>query len=296
MAKTIEEKTVKHISITSILANFFLSIFKFFAGIVGHSEALVSDAIHSLSDIFSTIIVIIGIKIASKAPDSHHQYGHERFESVTAIILSIILAITGIGIGLNGYNKIITKSYLAAQSPTFLALIAAITSIIIKESMYWYTRSGAKKINSGALMADAWHHRSDALSSIGSMIGIIGAQNGYAILDPIATLVICVFILKAAFDIFKDGIDKMVDSSISNQDLDHIRKEVMEVAGVIDIDLLKSRQFGNKCYIDVEIAVKGDLTLVQAHEIAANVHENIEEKFHDVKHCMVHVNPYKGTK
>ena len=294
MAKTIEEKTVKHISITSILANFFLSLFKFFAGIIGHSEALVSDAIHSLSDIFSTIIVMIGIKIASKAPDSHHQYGHERFESVTAIILAIILAITGLGIGLNGFNKIVSKSYINALMPTNIALIAALTSIIIKESMYWITRSGAKKINSGALMADAWHHRSDALSSVGSLIGIVGAQIGFAIMDPIATLVICLFILKAAFDIFKDGINKMVDASISNKDLDHIRKEVMEVNGVIDIDLLKSRQFGNKCYID--IAVKGDLTLVQAHEIAANVHQNIEEKFHDVKHCMVHVNPYNDAK
>ncbi|MCY1152202.1 MAG: cation diffusion facilitator family transporter [Sphaerochaetaceae bacterium] len=292
MAKTIEEKTVKQISTVSILANFLLSIFKFFAGIFGHSEALVSDSIHSLSDVFSTIIVIIGIRIAGKAPDKHHQYGHERFESVTAILLAIILAMTGIGIGLNGFNKITTQSYLDSQMPTLIALIAAITSIVIKESMYWYTKIGATKINSGALMADAWHHRSDALSSVGSLVGIIGSQNGYAILDPIATLVICVFILKAAFDIFKDGINKMVDASISNKDIDHIRKEVMEVDGVIDIDLLKSRQFGNKCYIDVEIAVQADLPLIEAHEIAASVHHNIEEKFPNVKHCMVHVNPY----
>lgn len=293
MAKTIEQKTVKQISTVSIFANVLLSIFKFFAGIFGHSEALVSDSVHSLSDVFSTIIVIIGIRIASKAPDRHHQYGHERFESVTAILLAIILASTGIGIGLNGINKIVSQSYLNAQSPTTIALIAALTSIIVKEAMYWYTKIGANKINSGALMADAWHHRSDALSSVGSLIGIIGAQNNIPILDPIATLVICLFILKAAFDIFKDGINKMVDASISNKDIDHIRREVMEVEGVIDIDLLKSRQFGNKCYIDVEIAVQGDLPLIEAHEIAANVHQNIEDKFPNVKHCMVHVNPYK---
>lgn len=294
MQKTIEEKTVRNISTTSIISNFILSFFKFFAGFLGHSEALVSDSIHSLSDVFSTIIVIIGIKISQKAPDSHHQYGHERFESVTAIVLSIILAITGIGIGASGLNRLTTQTYLNAKTPTTIALIAAITSIIIKETMYWYTRFGAKKINSGALMADAWHHRSDALSSIGSLIGIIGAQNGIPILDPIATLIICLFILKAAFDIFKDGINKMVDTSISNKVLDDIRKEVMDIKGVKDIDLLKSRQFGNKCYIDLEIAVKGTLTLIEAHNIAANVHSNIEKKFPDVKHCMVHVNPYKN--
>ncbi|MGD1823386.1 MAG: cation diffusion facilitator family transporter [Pleomorphochaeta sp.] len=293
MAKTIEEKTVKHISTTSIIANLLLSIFKFLAGIFGHSEALVSDSIHSLSDVFSTIIVIIGIKVSSKAADNHHQYGHERFESVTAVLLSIILAITGLGIGYSGLTKILEKSYLNAQLPTTIALIAALTSIITKESMYWYTRFGAKKINSGALMADAWHHRSDALSSVGSLIGIIGAINGFPILDPIATLVICIFILKAAYDIFIDGINKMVDTALPSKILDNIRKEVMEVNGVKDIDLLKTRQFGNKSYVDVEISVDGNLRLEDAHKIAAKVHHNIENKIPNVKHCMVHVNPYK---
>lgn len=293
MKKTIEEKTVKHISTTSIFANIVLSIFKFFAGIFGNSSALVSDSIHSLSDVFSTIIVIIGIKISSKAPDSHHQYGHEKFESVTAVLLSIILFITGLGIGYNGFTKIIEKSYLNSEIPTKIALIAALTSILVKEFMYWYTRYGAKKINSGALMADAWHHRSDSLSSIGSLIGIIGAINGFPILDPIATIIICVFILKVSFDIFKDGINKMVDTSLPKKVLDNVRKEVMEVEGVKNIDLLKSRQFGNKSYIDIEISVDGSLKLENAHNIAADVHSKIEIKFPNVKHCMVHVNPYK---
>ncbi len=293
MTKTIEEKTVKKISITSIIANIALAIFKFFAGLFGNSAALVSDAVHSLSDVFSTIIVIIGIRISSKAPDNHHQYGHERFESVTAIILSIILAITGLSIGFNGFSKIVEKSYIEAKIPTTIALIAALSSIIVKEAMYWYTRYGAKKINSGALMADAWHHRSDSLSSIGSLIGIIGAINGYPIADPIATLVICIFILKAAYDIFVDGINKMVDTALPENIISNIKSEVLSVEGVIDIDLLKTRQFGNKSYIDVEIAVDGKLSLEKSHEIAAHVHKNIEQKFPTIKHCMVHVNPYK---
>ncbi len=293
MNKTIEQKTVNQISAISILTNILLSAFKLVAGIVGNSEALISDAVHSLSDVFSTIVVLVGITFSSKAPDSRHQYGHERFESVTAIILSIILAVTGVGIGINGFNKIVSKSYLAAPLPTTLALVAAITSILVKEAMYWYTRHGAKKINSGALMADAWHHRSDSLSSVGALIGIIGAQNGFAILDPVATLVICFLILKVALDIFKDGINKMVDASIDKKDIKLIKKEIMKVDGVRKIDLFKSRQFGNKSYIDVEIAVDGNLLLTQAHDIASTVHENIEEKFPSVKHCMVHVNPYK---
>ena len=252
-----------------------------------------SDAVHSLSDVFSTIIVIIGIRIASKAPDSHHQYGHERFESVTAILLAIILAITGLTIGGNGLSKIVEKTYINSELPTTIALIAALTSIIVKEAMYWYTKYGAKKINSGALMADAWHHRSDSLSSVGSLIGVVGAINGYPIFDPIATLVICVFILKAAYDIFVDGINKMVDTALPDKIIENIKKEVLSVDGVMDIDLLKTRQFGNKSYVDVEIAVDGKLSLEKSHEIAAHVHKNIEQKFPTIKHCMVHVNPYK---
>lgn len=284
------EKIAMKVSIISIIANVVLAAFKLVAGILAHSSAMVSDAIHSASDVFSTFVVMIGIKIASKEPDEEHPYGHERMECVAAIILATILCITGLGIGKNALEHI-TGNSSEVSVPGVLALIAAIVSIIVKEAMFWYTRHYAKKIDSGALMADAWHHRSDALSSIGAFIGIIFARMGYVMMDSIACLVICVFIVKAAYDIFKDAIDKMVDKSCSLEVEAEIRTIVMSVDGVKGIDSLSTRLFGNKMYVDLEIRADGEKTLNETHEIAEAVHDSIEAQFEKVKHIMVHVNP-----
>ena len=284
------EKTAMKVSIISIIANVVLAAFKLVAGVFAHSGAMISDAIHSASDVFSTFVVMIGIKIASKEPDEEHPYGHERMECVAAIILATILCITGLGIGKNALSNITGNSDEMAV-PGMLALIAAIVSIIVKEAMFWYTRHYAKKIDSGALMADAWHHRSDALSSIGAFIGIIFARMGYVMMDSIACLVICVFIVKAAYDIFKDAIDKMVDKSCSLEVEAEIRTIVMSVDGVKGIDSLSTRLFGNKMYVDLEIRADGEKTLNETHEIAEAVHDSIEAQFEKVKHIMVHVNP-----
>lgn len=284
------EKIAMKVSIISIIANVVLAAFKLVAGILAHSSAMVSDAIHSASDVFSTFVVMIGIKIASKEPDEEHPYGHERMECVAAIILATILCITGLGIGKNALEFIKGNSS-EVSVPGMLALVAAIVSIIVKEAMFWYTRHYAKKIDSGALMADAWHHRSDALSSIGAFIGIIFARMGYVMMDSIACLVICVFIVKAAYDIFKDAIDKMVDKSCSLEVEAEIRTIVMSVDGVKGIDSLSTRLFGNKMYVDIEIRADGEKTLNETHEIAEAVHDSIEAQFEKVKHIMVHVNP-----
>ena len=284
------EKMAMKVSIISIIANVVLAAFKLVAGVFAHSGAMISDAIHSASDVFSTFVVMIGIKIASKEPDEEHPYGHERMECVAAIILATILCITGLGIGKNALSNITGNSGEMAV-PGVLALIAAIVSIIVKEAMFWYTRHYAKKIDSGALMADAWHHRSDALSSIGAFIGIIFARMGYVMMDSIACLVICVFIVKAAYDIFKDAIDKMVDKSCSLEVEAEIRTIVMSVDGVKGIDSLSTRLFGNKMYVDIEIRADGEKTLNETHEIAEAVHDSIEAQFEKVKHIMVHVNP-----
>lgn len=284
------EKIAMKVSIISIIANVVLAAFKLVAGILAHSSAMVSDAIHSASDVFSTFVVMIGIKIASKEPDEEHPYGHERMECVAAIILATILCITGLGIGKNAL-EFITGNSSEVSVPGMLALIAAIVSIIVKEAMFWYTRRYAKMIDSGALMADAWHHRSDALSSIGAFIGIIFARMGYVMMDSIACLVICVFIVKAAYDIFKDAIDKMVDKSCSLEVEAEIRTIVMSVDGVKGIDSLSTRLFGNKMYVDIEIRADGEKTLNETHEIAEAVHDSIEAQFEKVKHIMVHVNP-----
>ena len=279
------------VSVISIIGNVFLSIFKFIAGIIGKSNAMISDSIHSLSDVLSTIVVMIGLKIASKKEDVSHPYGHERIECVASFILAIFLFITGLGIGWMGIKTIFFENYSEIKTPTLIALIAAIISIITKEAMYWYTRSVAKKIKSDALMADAWHHRSDALSSIGSLIGIGGAMMGFKLLDSIASIIICLCIIKVSYDIFMDSVDKMVDKACNSDFINKICDLVLSTNGVLNIDLIKTRLFGNKIYIDLEIAANQDLTLKEAHEIAQEVHDNIENNYEDVKHCMVHVNP-----
>lgn len=288
-----EEKIALRVSRNSIIINLFLSLVKFITGLLGHSGAMVSDAVHSASDVFSTFVVIIGVKMANQESDKKHQYGHERLESVASILLAAVLAVTGLGIGYQGIRTIISGTEGEnLVVPTMLPLIAAIVSILVKEGMYWYTIRAAKRIHSDALKADAWHHRSDALSSVGSFIGILGAQMGFPILDPIASVIICVFILKAVYDIFMDAVGKMTDEACDDKTVEAICGVAKRQAGVVRLDDVKTRTFGNKAYVDIEISVDGDMTLWEAHEIAERVHEQIEVNFTNVKHCMVHVNPY----
>lgn len=287
------QKVANRVSSVSIVQNVFLSIFKLIAGIVAHSNAMISDAIHSASDVFSTIVVIIGVKLSARDSDKEHPYGHERMECVAAIILAIVLFITGLGIGIQAFTDIVQGNYETLAMPGILALIAAIVSIVTKESMYWYTRHYAKQIDSSALMADAWHHRSDAFSSIGALVGIAGARMGFPIMDSIASLVIFVFIAKAAYDIFMDAMNKMVDRSGDEQTEKEIHNIVASHEEVLRIDLLQSRVFGNKIYVDLEIGLNGSYTLEKAHDIAEDIHEDIERDLPKVKHVMIHVNPVK---
>ena len=288
-----ERKIANKVSFITILGNVLLALFKLMAGIIANSSAMLSDAIHSASDIFSTIVVIIGIKMASKKADKEHPYGHERLECVAAILLSAVLFITGLGIGTESLKTILSRNYTKIVVPGILALVAAIVSIVMKEGMYWYTRYYAKKIDSGALMADAWHHRSDAFSSVGALIGIVGARLGFPIMDSIASLVIFVFIIKAAIDIFKDAMDKMIDRSCDEETENQIYACVLNNKDVRGVDMLHTRIFGNKIYVDIEIQVDASYTLKKAHGIAKEVHDDIEENFPKVKHIMVHVNPTK---
>ena len=288
------ERVATRVTMVSIIGNLVLSGFKLLAGILAHSGAMVSDAVHSASDVFNSIVVIIGVKFSSKDSDREHPYGHERFECVEAIILSVLLLITGLLIGANAVTNILGGHYEDLAIPGILALVAAVISIITKEAMYWYTKIYAKRIDSSALMADAWHHRSDALSSIGALIGIAGARMGFPVLDPVASIVICIFIIKAAIDIFMDAINKMVDHSCDEAAENAMRDCAASLDGVLGVDFLQTRVFGNKIYVDIEISADGSISLNEAHRIAEKVHDQIEEKFPKVKHIMVHVNPYQG--
>ncbi|MCM1133361.1 MAG: cation diffusion facilitator family transporter [Ruminococcus flavefaciens] len=285
-----EDIAVK-VSAVSIVGNIALSLIKFFAGIFAHSGAMVSDAVHSASDVFSSIIVIIGVKMSAKKSDREHPYGHERMECVAAIVLAVVLLVTGLFIGNSTLESIRDINSAEVVVPGKLALAAAVVSIVTKEAMFWYTRHYAKILDSGAVMADAWHHRSDALSSVGALIGIAGARMGLPVLEPAASLLICAFILKASYDIFRDAIDKMIDHSCDYQTECQIRDCVLEQVGVNDIDLLQTRIFGNKIYVDIEISMDGNKSLAEAHATAEKVHSEIESNFPKVKHIMVHVNP-----
>lgn len=289
---TLNEKTViRNLSLVSIIGNVILSGIKLFAGIYGKSGAMISDAIHSMSDIVTTIIAFFGVKISQKTADKMHPYGHDRIECVASLLLGLILLVTGIGIGKAGVDNIIAGNYESLAVPEPIALVAAIISILGKEAMYWYTRHYAKLINSAAFMADAWHHRSDAFSSVGSLIGIGGAMLAFPIMDSVASVAICLFILKVAFDISWDALKKMLDTSCGETYEKQLTEFIEAQDKVVRVDLLRSRMFGNKVYIDLEISVDGNKPLHEAHEIAERVHENVEKNFSEVKHIMIHVNP-----
>ncbi|MCL2840381.1 MAG: cation diffusion facilitator family transporter [Defluviitaleaceae bacterium] len=285
------EQIALRVARNSIIINVGLSAFKLFAGIFGQSAAMVSDAVHSITDLIGTVIAIIGIKLANKKPDKEHPYGHERFESVATLALAALIAVVGMGIGWSGVQTILSGEYEGIAIPGVLALVAAVASIGIKEAVFWYVRATAKKIDSSALMADAWHSRADGLSSIGSFIGILGARMGFPILDSVAAIVICGFILKTAVTITLDAIGKMTDRACDDETVNAMRKVILSQESVEGIDLLRTRIFGNRIFVDVEIAVNASLSFTEAHKISHDVHDEIESQFPKVKHCKVHVNP-----
>jgi cation diffusion facilitator family transporter len=279
---TVLRQTVMRVSVISIAVNIGLSLLKLFAGVVAHSGAMISDAIHSASDVISTIIVMVGVRISSKAEDSEHPYGHDRMECVASLILAALLMDTGLLIGRSGVLVIAGHKKIAV--PGMLALAAAVISIGVKEWMYWFTIRAAKRVNSGALKADAWHHRSDALSSVGALVGV-------PVLDPIAEVVIAVMVIKVGFDIAKDSVNKMIDRSVDDKTMDEIYRAAKHHPGVVRVDDLRSRTFGSRFYVDLEIAVDHTLDIQRAHAIAESLHDELEARYPRLKHCMIHVNP-----
>ena len=264
---------------------------KLLAGIAGHSGAMVSDAVHSLSDVGTTAIAFLGVRLSRKEADREHPYGHERMECAASLILGTILFLVGFGIGWEGLTKITARAYDTLAVPGKIALAAAFLSILSKEAMYWYTRHYALLLDSAAFMADAWHHRSDALSSIGSLIGIGGAMLGFPVLDPVASLVICLCIFKVAFDTMKDAFDKMLDTSCGKEYESRLSAFITNQPDIVRLDSLRTRMFGSKVYVDLEIAMTGTKTLQEAHAVAERIHDAVEETFPSIKHIMIHVNP-----
>ena len=276
------------VSKNTIIGNFILAFIKILIGFIARSTAMLADGMHSLSDVITTIGVIIGLKLSHKEADKSHPYGHEKIESITSLFLAIVLFLVAISIGFSGIIKIINHSYV---TPGFSAIIAAIISIIVKELMYLYTIKYANQINSPSLKADAWHHRSDALSSAGALIGIAGARMGYTFLDPLVAIIIALVIIKVAFDISKQSIAQLIDEAASEEDIQVIIDRINSIDGIYEIKNLKTRKHSNRLYVDVDISVDATLTVEEGHKIALYVHNLIEEDSR-IKHCMVHVNPY----
>lgn len=287
-------KIINKVAIVTIVVNLILSIGKFVAGIVGNSTAMVSDAVHSASDVLSTFIVLIGARIAVKSEDRDHNYGHDKFENIASVILAMMLFATALALGYAGIQSIISATKGEFVKPSYIALVAAIVSIVVKEGMYWYTIYYAKKLDSQALKADAWHHRSDAFSSVASFVGILGAILGALVLEGIATLLIAVLIIKVSYDIVKVVIKQLTDHAAPEELVSKIYKTIDDDEDVKNIDVLKTRISGSIIYVDAEIAVDSSLNIVDAHAIAERVHDKIEQDFKEVRHIAIHVNPYFG--
>ncbi|MDL2317748.1 cation diffusion facilitator family transporter [Eubacteriales bacterium OttesenSCG-928-A19] len=286
-----KEQIAMRVSVVTLIINTLLALFKLLAGILGHSSAMVSDAIHTFSDGVSTIIVMIGIRVSCREPDHRHQYGYERYECVAAILLAGMLGIAGFSIGYSGLQAVMNMQAHTIAIPTLLPLIAALVSMGAKEGMYWYTITAAKRIESGALRADAWHHRSDAISSIGSFVGILGARLGFPILDPLASIFISLFILKTAYDVFMDAIRKMTDTAADEDTVNAIRGIVLSHPKVLGIDALYTRVFADRIFVDADVFASPDTSLHAAAEISQSLCTRMCEDVPSIKRGHIHVLP-----
>jgi len=298
MIKKEQLRIVYKTSILTLTINALLAAIKFAVGILGRSKALISDGIHSLADIITTIIVMIGVAFSKKEADEDHPYGHEKFESITSLILAMILLLTAIYIAIQGIVLLVdfSKGSITIHQPSRFTLVIALLSIVTKETLYRYTKYQAQKIDSQAMLADAWHQRSDALSSVGSLIGISLSLFGFIYFDVIASLFISLLIFKVGFDIFIKTVNQIVDKAPSQEKMSEIKSFIEHISGVESVDRLNVSIHVNKLFIDVEIGVYEYHSFIDAHDITENVFLLITKKYPKVKRCIVHANPSKSKK
>lgn len=280
----------KKASWIGILGNIILTSIKAIIGIIAGSTAMVADAIHSGSDIIATAIVLHGIKISHAPADEEHHYGHIKAESIVAKIIAIILILTAFGIGLSAYRSLKDPSL---KPPGSLAIWAALLSIVAKEWMYRYTVRIGKKIGSQALVADAWHHRTDAFSSVAALIGITGATLGFPLLDPLSGIVVAIMIGKTALSIYWDAVNALMDPAPSKEVMDEIKRITLAVEGIKSIHEIRARQHGNQIFVDIKIGVDPFITVEEGHDLASNAKESLLHKVENVKDVLIHVNPSK---
>ena len=272
----------------TIIINAVLAVGKVGVGIIASSTAMIADGIHTVSDVGSSIGIIVGFFISKKPEDSRHQYGHEKAESISGFILSLLLISVGLKIGYSAIQMIFSGD---TQVPGSLAAWAAFISILVKEFQFRLAMGAGKKINSSALLADAWHHRSDALSSIAALIGIVGARMGYKILDPLAGLAVSIIVVKVGIDLFLQGYNELMDSSIEEDKLVYLADRISSDTGIKNINDLKARKHGSKVFVDIEVCVDPNIPVSEGHQLAEDVEKVVYGSLDNVKNVLVHVNP-----
>ena len=291
------EKEIFRVTWTGSIVNFALLVFKFVAGIVGHSAAMVADAVHSLSDFVTDIIVVAFVRISGKPEDEGHDYGHGKYETLATAIIGLILFFVGIGIMFNGAKSVFdTINGKPLAAPSILALTVAALSILLKELLYRYTIHKAKGLNSQAMIANAWHHRSDAFSSIGTFIGIGGAiclGEQWRILDPLAAIVVSIFIMRVAVQLLKPCVDELLERSLPAETENIILEIIRSFPEVSDPHHLRTRRIGNRLAIEVHIRMNGNTPLAEAHSLASEVEKRLKYEFGKDTHIGIHMEPLK---
>lgn len=291
------EKQIFRTTLVGSVANLLLVVFKFVAGIVGHSAAMIADAVHSLSDFITDIIVVIFVAISGKPEDEDHDYGHGKYETLATAVIGIILFFVGVGILISGIKAIVgTLQGEPLQTPSLLALIAAVISILVKEVLYHYTVKRGKALGSSSVVANAWHHRSDALSSIGTAIGIGGAiflGEQWRILDPIAAVIVSLFIIKVAVELFKPCIEELLERSLPTEMEQKILDIILSTPQVSSPHHLRTRRIGSYIAIEVHIRMDGQRSLSEAHQVASDIERRLKAEFGESTHIGIHMEPTK---
>ncbi len=291
------EKEIYKVTIWGSIVNFILLVFKFIAGFLGHSSAMIADAVHSLSDFVTDIIVVVFVRISGKPEDEDHEYGHGKYETLATAIIGALLLVVGIGILVDSTTTVIDViNGKTLEAPSILALAAAVISILLKEILYQYTLFKGKRLNSKAVIANAWHHRSDAFSSIGTLLGISGAiflGAKWRILDPIAAFIVSIFIIKVSIGLIKPCLEELLEKSLPKEMENKILSIILSYPEVSSPHHLRTRHIGNHIAIEIHIRMDGEMTLNKAHEITKQIEVSLKEEFGKDTHIGIHMEPIK---
>lgn len=289
------EREIYRVTLIGSAVNAVLIVLKFIAGIFGKSSAMIADAVHSLSDFITDVIVLVFVKIAGKPRDKGHDYGHGKFETFATMIIGLLLSLAGVGLLANGIDLVIKScNGHTLERPTMLALVIAVVSILSKEWLYRFTAAKGREVNSQAVVANAWHHRSDAISSAGTLVGVAGAMflgDSWRILDPVAAIVVSLFIIKSGYDIMKPSVNELLESSLPEAQETEIRQLVLGVPGIISVHNLRTRRIGNGIAVDMHAKMDGSISLTEAHSLASAAEMAIRGRFGANAIINIHMEP-----